>query len=155
MRYIIRAIKYFFYFVIIVALILLVLSLSGMISNDPEMIFRNGYDSYWQIAVMFAVVAAFYPMFGFYRKTVLIPGEFSEIKATIVKAMEERGYVLENTDGENMTFRSKSLWGKIRGMFEDRITFTRRMTGYEIEGLRRDIVRLSYYLEERVGGDDE
>jgi len=154
MRYIVRAVKYFFYCVAIVALILFVLSLAGMIGSDPEQLFVNGYDSYWQIALMFAAIAAVYPSFGYMRRMIHIPGELSEIKGPVLSAMEVKGYQLERQDGEDLVFRARSPWKRFTSMYEDRITMKRTVDGFELEGLRRDVVAVAYYVEDCVAGTD-
>lgn len=151
MKYIVRAVKYFFYFCFLLALILTVLVLIRAVPADLEQIFVNGYDSYWQIALMFAAVSAFYPMFGFMKKDILAPGEPAEHRAAILEYMEARGYALE-TEGEGvMTFRLRSTFGRIAKMCEDRITLSRYVSGYTVEGLRRDVVRIANGLDSRLG----
>lgn len=70
--------------------------------------------------------------------------------------MENRGYRLESEKGENMTFRNRSLLNRITRMMEDRITFTRTLGGFELEGLRKDTIRVIYGLENalRNSSDD-
>lgn len=152
MKYIVRAVKYFLYFCFLLAVIIFVLMVIHAVPADPEMIFRNGYDSYWQIAIMFGVVSAFYPKFGFMTKDLRAPGEYSGNRVRIVEYMESRGYELETEEGENMTFRLRSTFGKISKMYEDRITLTRTISGFTIEGLRKDVVRIYYGLEAKFEG---
>ena len=63
--------------------------------------------------------------------------------------MHERGYVLESEEGENMTFRLQSPVMRLFRMLEDRITFTRCGTGFELEGPVKDLVRIASALESR------
>lgn len=147
MKYIVRAVKYFFYFVFLLVILMGILVLTGFVSADISKMFRNGYDSLWQIAIMFACVAAIYPKFGFMKKEALIPGEYGEIRPTLVKFMEDKGYALEKEDDEKITFRVRSVAKKLTRMYEDRITFTRDLGGFQVEGLRKDVVRLIYGLE--------
>jgi len=49
-----------------------------------------------------------------------------------------------------MTFRSKSLANRIFRMGEDRITITKSLGGFEVEGLSRDIVRIVFALEYKL-----
>ena len=46
-----------------------------------------------------------------------------------------------------MTFRNRSILNRITRMMEDRITFTRTLGGFELEGLRKDTIRVIYGLE--------
>lgn len=153
-KYIIRAVKYFFYFTFLMVLIMSVLVLAHVVDGNIETMFRDGYDSLWQIAGMFACVAAVYPVFGFVKKTALVSGEYSEIRDRTVKFMEDRGYRLEKEDGENLSFRSRSALNRIARMCEDRITFTRCLGGFELEGLRKDTIRIIYGLENAFRQDN-
>ena len=39
-------------------------------------------------------------------------------------------------------------------MYEDRLTFTRSFSGFEIEGLRKDVIRIVYGLESAFRNDN-
>lgn len=147
MKYLIRSVKYFFYYLIIFCVFIAALVFLKIVQDDINLIFRNGYQSLYQILIMFAVVSAVYPIFGFMKKDITVPGETSEIKPTIIEFMKEKGYLLENETGEDMTFRCRSFGSKLSKMFEDRITLKRNISGYEMEGLRRDVVRYAYGIE--------
>lgn len=147
MKYAVRAIKYFLYFIILLVILMAILVVAGIVEADVSAMFRNGYDSLWQIAVMFACVSAVYPYFGFMKKDTVIPGEYADIRDTLIKYMEEKGYSLENEDDEKITFRYRSIAKRITNMYEDRITFYRQLGGFKVEGLRKIVVRLVYGLE--------
>ena len=155
MKYIVRAVKYFFYFCILLSAMLAILSVAHVIEGPVEGMFREGYDSLIKIAIMFACVSAVYPLFGFMKKEALIPGEYGEIRDRIIKYMESRGYRLESERDEDMTFRSRSAVTRLLRMFEDRITLTRRVTGFDVEGLRKDVVRIVYGLESALRRPEE
>lgn len=147
MKYFIRAVKYFFYFSIIVTIIMAALVFFKVIDSNIELMFRNGYDSLWHIALMFAVISAFYPMLGFMKKEALIPGEYKDIRPAIVEYMQEKGYALETENGENLNFRLRNGINRLSRMYEDRISFIRNFSGFQVEGLRKDVVRIVYGLE--------
>lgn len=155
LKYIIRAVKYFFYFSFLLVVILAVLVLAHVVDGNIETMFRDGYNSLWQIGLMFAAVSAVYPIFGFVKKEAVIPGEYSEIRGDVVKFMENRGYRLESESGENMTFRSRSVLNRMTRMLEDRITFTRTLGGFELEGLRKDTIRIIYGLENALRSNSD
>lgn len=118
-----------------------------VIDSNIELMFRNGYNSLWHIALMFAVVSAFYPMLGFMKKEALIPGEYKDIRPAIVEYMQEKGYALETENGENLNFRLRNGINRLSRMYEDRISFIRNFSGFQVEGLRKDVVRIVYGLE--------
>lgn len=149
MKYIIRAAKYFVYVSILATVMILVLVAVKVIKADINLIFRNGYASLWQIALMFAVMSLIYPKFGYTKRVAHISGEFEEIKDKIIEEMEYRGYILERVDGEDMTFRLRSTFARFRRVWEDRISLTRESAGYMVEGPTKDVVRVVYFLESK------
>lgn len=164
MRYFIRAVKYFFYFSFITAAILTILAVCNIIDKDVQTMFRNGYDSIWQIALMFAALSAIYPKFGWQTRTLHLPGTLPMLKGPIRTAMEERGYRLEEdkvtTDSEGvpqgtLTFRYKGIAMKALRMWEDRITFSQTEDGITAEGLRKDLAAIVINLEHRLRSEQE
>ena len=147
MKYIVRVIKYFIYITLIMAAILAVMVALKVVEGDISSIFRDGYNSLWKIALMFLAVSAFYPKFGFCKRGAIIPGEYGSIRKGVIDYMESHGYVLESEEGENITFRKGGVFQKIRRMFEDRITMTRDLPGFYVEGLTKDVVRIVSGLE--------
>lgn len=147
MRYLIRAIKYFVYFAVVLTITMAIMAALGLVDPDPQVMFRDGWKSVWQIAILFAVVSLVYPMTGFRRQEAVVPGEYSEVRDKVVKFMESKDYVLETEEGEIMTFRLRSSLGRAVKMWEDRVTFIKEPGGFVVEGLRKVIVRLISGLE--------
>ncbi|MBQ6292037.1 MAG: hypothetical protein IKO24_00800 [Bacteroidales bacterium] len=149
MKYIVRAVKYFIYICVLVSIILLVMVLAHFVSSDINVMFKEGWKSVAKIALVFAGIAAIYPLFGYRRLLAGVLGELSGLHDDVIKCMEERGYRLESEDGESMTFRSRSLLNRIFRVWEDRITVTKTLGGFEVEGLSRDVARIVPALEYR------
>ena len=63
-------------------------------------------------------------------------------------------YVPESEEAGKITFRFKDVAGKISKMYEDKLTLTRTPEGYELEGLRKDVLRLATGLEHRLNPND-
>ena len=154
MKYIIRAVKYFIYICLIVAIVIGILVAIGYLDADINLIFKDGYKSVGMIALVFALFSAVYPLFGYMKKMVITPGEYGEIRSAVIDAMTERGYELEKEEGENLTFKRRDFFSRMTRMFEDRITLTRDISGFSMEGLRKDVVRLSYAVESKVNGNN-
>ena len=152
MKYIIRAVKYFIYICLLVAIVIGILVAVGYLEADINLIFKDGYKSVGFIALVFALFSAVYPLFGFMKKSVILPGEYSEIRSSVIDAMTERSYELETEEGENLTFRRRDFVSRMTRMFEDRITLTRDISGFTMEGLRKDVVRLCYAIESKANG---
>lgn len=150
MKYIIRAIKYFLYISVFTALILTVLVLCGAVSSDINEMFSNGYNSILKIALMFFCVSLVYPKFGYTKRGAVLPGEYCEIRNGIISYMEDRKYRLETEKDENLTFRMVSPVKRILRVGEDRITMTRDLAGYVVEGPSKDVIGIVAGLENRL-----
>lgn len=150
MKYFIRSVKYFFSIIVIMAVILGILVLTGAAEADISTMFRNGYDSLWQIALIFAVISAIYPKFGFVKKEAMFPGSWDENKEKIASYMESRNYVAEHEEEGMMTFRHKGIFSRLSRIYEDRIVISSRFAGASVEGLRKDVFRIAAGLEYKL-----
>jgi hypothetical protein len=147
MKYLLRAVKYFIMITVLVVVILAVLALLKIIPADPETMFRGGWKSVGEILIIFAAFSAVYPKMGYTKRDAEIAGEYSEIQQGIIEYMADHGYILEKEDGENMSFRSRSTYTRIMKMGEDRVTMTRKLGGYTLEGISKEVNRLASGLE--------
>ena len=147
MKYLVRSLKYFVWFSLIFTIIMLIMTVLDVVEADPDLMFRDGMKSIWQIAALFFVFALVYPLTGFRKQEAVVPGEWKDVRNKVVSYMESKGYDLESEEGEMMTFRLHSLVGRAFKMFEDRITMTKSPMGVEVEGLRKVIVRVISGLE--------
>lgn len=150
MKYTIRAIKYFFYFAIITTAIVLALVFIGAVEGDINEIFEGGYNALWKIAAFFAVVAAVYPKVGFIRREVPVNRDWADIREETVGYFRDRRYTLESENGDIVTFRCIGIAPRLSKMYEDRVTLRRTEDGYEMEGLRKDVLRLAAGWEHRL-----
>ena len=142
MKYLVRAMKYYLYMVVILALIVAILMLARVVPADLSQVFRGGYDSLWQMALMMAVFAAIYPKFGYARQKAVMPGEPAETLPVVKEIMDRMGYKIEKEEQGLVTFRRRSFYDKVMKIFEDRITVTTVSLGYEVEGINKDVVRI-------------
>lgn len=150
MKYLIRSVKYFIYLVVIISLILAILVLIGAAEADISTMFRNGYNALWQIAILFAVIAAIYPKFGFITRDVIMTGTLVENTDRVRNYMASREYVLESENGNVLTYRHRGFISRLTRMFEDRITITLlEGGGATVEGLRKDAFRIAAGIENR------
>ena len=72
---------------------------------------------------------------------------WDEIREKTVSFMKERHYELESESPEKVTFRLKGVAGKLSKMYEDRLTFINGPEGWTVEGLRKDVMRITSGLE--------
>lgn len=148
-KYLARAAKYFVWFAVIFVLIIAVLIVTGLAEGSVEEMFRDGYKSLAEIAVLFLVVAAIYPKFGFTAREVYLKDDSGSVRDGIISCMESRGYSLENEDGDKMTFRLRSKVSAFFKMLEDRITITREPGSLRVEGLTKEVTRVVSSLEHK------
>lgn len=155
MRYLIRAVKYFFYFAFLTSALVCILVFIGAVEGNIESIFEGGYAALWKMAIFFAAVAAIYPSLAFIKRDIPVKGEFSGYKNDIIEFMKERRYELENETGNTLSFRAKGVAGKLSKMYEDRIVVTPVLEGIQMEGLRKDVIRLSTSLSARLDQNED
>lgn len=146
MRYLIRSVKYFLYLFIILSLMIAVLTALNLVESDLDKLFVNGRDSLWQIALLMAVFAAIYPRFGYTTRFVPMAGSFEELRPSAVEMMKASGYVLEKEAEGSLSFRRRSPLSRAMKMFEDRISFTHALGGWNIEGHSRDVMVIASKL---------
>lgn len=147
MKYVVRSLKYFAYLCIVLALFIGVLYAFGLVGGGIDGIFKGGRSSLWKIAGIVAAFAAVYPTFGFGTRRLMIPGAFEDIRDALVSSMAGLGYELERQDGENLSFRKRSGLQKAVSFWEDRLTFTRCLGGFDVEGRTKDVLRAISSLE--------
>ena len=147
MKYFIRSLKYYCYLMILLAIIVLALVLTGFVEADLSKMFVNGYDSLWQIALFMLAFALFYPRFGFSKRTIHIYGSQEEVRPAVMRVMQGLGYGLENDSDGRFAFRRRSGFSRALKMWEDRITLSPSVNGWEAEGLTRDLGRIVSALE--------
>lgn len=148
MKYLIRSAKYFLYLLIVLSLIIFALVSFKVVDSNIETMFVHGYDSLWQMALIIAAFALLYPRFGYTARCAHMGGgEYRELKARVIAHMEGRDYKLEKEDGENLCFIKRAPFARAVKMWEDRVTFTRTIDGFEVEGLTKDVIRTVSALE--------
>ena len=147
MKYFIRSLKYYCYLMILLTIIVLALVLTGFVEADLSKMFVNGYDSLWQIALFMLAFALFYPRFGFSKRTIHIYGSQEEVRPAVMRVMQGLGYGLENDSDGRFAFRRRSGFSRALKMWEDRITLSPSVSGWEAEGLTRDLGRIVSALE--------
>ncbi|MBP5301759.1 MAG: hypothetical protein J6Y88_00745 [Bacteroidales bacterium] len=141
MKYFVRAVKYLIYFTI---LFLIIVAILCVVLHHPlshfAALFKEG--AMWQIAVLFAVIAAVYPMLGFRKNHITLDGPFSDYHDIIKKTMDDADFVLEKDDDEKMVFRQKRGYLRFTRMWEDAVTFFKGEDRIYVDGPIKDTTRL-------------
>ena len=133
----------------ILALVIAILIVAKVVDSDISQIFVNGYDSLWQIALLMAVFAAIYPKFGYASRQAIVPGSDEETMPVLESVMESYGYKREERTDGVLAFRKAHIPDRVMRLWEDRITVTRFVSGYELEGANKDVVRIVNALRDR------
>ena len=156
MTYLRRAIKYFIQTCLLLAIIIGILMLSGMVSRDITVAFTHGWTSVWWILAIFAVMALVYPFFGYQKRKIHVNGDPALAQNGIVEALKIRGYVLGSDADGVLKFHLSSPVNRAFRFWEDTVTLTPILGGWEAEGLSRDLVRvvssIEHYFRNRENG---
>lgn len=156
MKYLTRVVKYFIQILLIFAVIIGILMLSGMVSKDVAVAFRNGWSSIWMIVALFAFMSFIYPFFGYGKRTVHSTGDPAELWGQIDQAMESRGYVMcgETPEGARK-YKLTSVVNRAARMWEDTLTIKPVLGGFEVEGLVRDLSRAVMSIDRKINNYGE
>ena len=151
MTHIRRALKYFIQVTVIFAVIIGALMLAGLVSKDVNVAFREGWKSIGYIAGVFFVVSFVYPLMGYGKRNIRANGDPAEHRASIDKAMEQRGYVMESEspDGE-LRYHLASPVARLARLWEDTITIKPQLGGFQAEGLVRDLARVVMSIDRNI-----
>ncbi len=155
MKYLIRSIKYFFYFAFLTTAIILVLIFIGAVEGDINEIFEDGYNSLWKIAAFFVLIAAIYPKFAFIRRRIYVNADWDTVRNEAVSYFNEKGLRIEAEDGGTVSFRRAGAGARIAKMGEDGITLIKAADGFYLDGLRKDVILFATALEHRISPNKE
>ena len=147
MTYLRRAVKYFIQVSLLSAVIIGVLMATGYVSKDINVALPHGWKSVWWILAIFAIMALAYPFFGYQKRKINVNGDPALAKNGIVEALKGRGYVPAGEADGILKFHLSSPLNRAARMWEDTITLSPVLGGWEVEGLTRDLVRVIGSIE--------
>ena len=147
MKYLIRSVKYFFYFAILTTVIITVLVMIGAVESGIENIFEDGYNSLWKIAAFFVLVAAVYPKFGFVSRKLDTTADWDKVRETALDYFKNKPFKVVSETSGSITFRRRDMIGRLTKMYEDQISLIKTEEGYAVEGLRKDVYLYASGLE--------
>lgn len=154
MKHIRRAIKYFIQITLLFVVIIGALMLCNLVSRDINVAFNRGWNSVWMILAMFFAVSLAYPFFGYGKRDIRAEGDPADYRKAIDKAMETRGYIPESEEDGVLRYRLSSTTAKIARLWEDAITITPVLGGFQAEGLSRDLARVVMSIEHNISRND-
>lgn len=155
MKHLRRALKYFIQVTLLFTVLIGGLMLLGFVSSDVNVAFRNGWGSIGLILAAFAGVSLIYPFFGYGKRMLRIGGDPATHRDGIIKTMENRRYVFAGEKDGAMLFHLASPVNRIARLYEDTITVSPVLGGWEAEGLSRDLVRVVTALEHNFADHGE
>ena len=150
MTYIRRAVKYLIQLTLIFIVLIGILMLAGMIPKDVALAFRKGWESIFFILGLFAVMAAVYPFFGYGKRNIRAEGDPAEYRNAILEALEGRGYKLASEKDGELKFQLTSPVSRLARLYEDTVTITPVLGGFEAEGLIRDLSRVVMAIDHKI-----
>jgi len=151
-----RALKYFIQITLIFSVIIGILMLSKMASPDINTAFRHGWKSIQMILAAFALMSLLYPFFGYGKRIIHAAGDPADHWKTIDEALDIRGYVFAGETPEGgRKYHLKSGVNRVARLWEDTITLTPVLGGFQAEGLTRDLVRVVMLLDRKLNHYDD
>ena len=147
MTYLRRALKYFIKMALILVVIIAALMLAGIVPKDVPNAFQHGWQSVWWIFALLVVLSAAYPFLGYQKRMIRVNGDPALAKDGIAAALKARGYVQEEAEDGVLQFHLSSPVNRAARLWEDRITLTPVLGGFQVEGLSRDLVRVVSAIE--------
>lgn len=151
MTYLRRVLKYLIQLSLIFVVLIGILMLAGMVPADVALAFKKGWESVWFILGLFAVMAAIYPFFGYGKRQINAKGEPAGHWAGIEEALEGRGYVSAGQleDGSRR-YHLKNPVARAARLWEDTLTITPVLGGFQAEGLARDLARAVMSIDHKI-----
>jgi hypothetical protein len=116
--------------------------------RDPKVNFEDMIAYPAHLLGFFVLFGIAYPLVSFVKKDAMLIRTFSEERINILKIFDSMGYELANEKDGVLTFRLKSRFTRFMRLFyEDMIEVEYNEGKVSLSGLRRDIYRLTRYIE--------
>lgn len=148
MKYIVRSLKYLLFICVLYLALLWLSSIStygGTIDVMTMLKAQLSSDRGLWLVVAFVGLALCYPKFGYVRRVV----EGADIEADrlrIDNAMQLYGFKFAEVRDGVLVYRAEGVVRRIILLFEDEIVVRRHEGGIEVEGKRREVVRIIFQL---------
>lgn len=145
-----RALKYFVQISFIFGVIMGILMLSGMVSKDVNVAFRSGWKSIGYIGIAFGAMSLLYPLFGYGKRHIRATGDPAGHRAAIDEVMQARGYILASERDGVLRYHLASPVNRLARLWEDTLTISPVLDGFEAEGLMRDLARVVSSIDHKI-----
>lgn len=147
MRYLIRAVKYFFAFcVLYVGVVWLsILTQKGMdISVWDSISATMATERGRMLALAVVALSAAYPFFGFVKRSV--KWDMATDADRLVEIFAAAGFALKLKDEGKMVFKANNILDRLVMLFEDEIVVEQQGEQITLSGIRRGVAKVIYRL---------
>ena len=147
MRYLIRAVKYFFAFcVLYVGVVWLsILTQKGMdISVWDSISATMATERGRMLALAVVALSAAYPFFGFVKRSV--KWDMATDADRLVEIFAAAGFALKEQGGGKMIFKANNILDRLVMLFEDEIVVEQQGEQITLDGIRRGVAKVIYRL---------
>lgn len=155
-RNFVRSVKYFLYIVVLYVVLVWAMKQLGYSTLGEGDIWEQLFSSQKGLGFLgvVLVVAIMYPKFGFVSRRVRI--NMTIKRDQIAKEMASVGFIYQShlSSKDVMVFRAATLSKKVFSMWEDQIEIYDRGEAMVIDGIRREVVRLAFILENRLRDEE-
>lgn len=148
MKYIVRSLKYLLFICVLYVALLWLSSLStygGTIDTMTLLRAQLSSDRGLWLVVAFVALALFYPKFGYVRR-VIAGADIEADRMRIDNAMALYGFKFVEERNGALVYRAEGIVRRIILLFEDEIMVRSMEGGIEVEGKRREAVRIIFQL---------
>ena len=148
MKYAVRSLKYLLFICVLYVALMWLSSIStygGAVDTMTLLKAQLSSDRGLMIVVAFVVLALFYPKFGYVRR-VIAGADIETDRVRIDNAMQLYGFKFEEVRDDALVYRADGVVRRVILLFEDEILVRRVEGGIEVEGKRRQAVRIIYQL---------
>jgi hypothetical protein len=147
MRYLIRAVKYFFAFcVLYVGVVWLsILTQKGMdISVWDSISATMATERGRMLALAVVALSAAYPFFGFVKRSV--KWDMATEADRLVEIFAAAGFALKEQGEGKMVFKANNILDRLVMLFEDEIVVEQQGEQITLDGIRRGVAKVIYRL---------
>lgn len=148
MKYIIRSLKYLFVLCVLYVALMWLSSVStygGAVDTMTLLRAQLSSERGVWLVVAFVALALFYPKFGYVRREVA-GADIEADRVRIDNAMQLYGFKFAEVRDGALVYRAEGIVRRVILLFEDEIVVRRTEGGVEVEGKRREAVRIIFQL---------
>ena len=148
MKYAVRSLKYLLFICVLYVALMWLSSVStygGAIDTMTLLKAQLTSDRGTSLIVAFVALALFYPKFGYVRR-VITGADIETDRVRIDNAMQLYGFKFEEVRDDALVYRADGVVRRVILLFEDEILVRRVEGGIEVEGKRRQAVRIIFQL---------